>query len=69
MLVLFVRKKSYWISVDQLVSSGLAGKNCTNANFSMLVTNTNKHANLFENALQQSPSIIALSTMYCFRVQ
>ncbi len=66
----FICKKKgiYWISVDELSSSGLANKDCTNATFSMTLLNINKHESLFQNALLQTPSPLALSTMYCFRV-
>jgi hypothetical protein len=64
------RKKGiYWITVDELSSNGIAGKNCTNAAFGMTVLNSNKHEYLFQNALNITPTPIVLQRMYCFRVQ
>ena len=36
------KKGSYYISIGELGSRGLRGKNCTNAVFNMEVLNTNK---------------------------
>lgn len=64
------RKKGvYAISVDNLVSKGLNGENCTNANFNMLVTNNNKHINLYQNILGIVLDQYSIDRIYCFRVQ
>lgn len=64
------RKKGiYGISVSNLKSVGARGINCTNAGFSMSVTNSNKHINLYQFALNSNPDAYGLQRMYCFRVQ
>jgi hypothetical protein len=63
------KKGVYAISVDNLISQGLSGKNCTNANFNMLVLNTNKHINLYESILGIVLDQYSIDRIYCFKVQ
>lgn len=58
----------YLVSTD-LGSQGITGKDCTNAGFDMTVTNTNKHINLFQYALNYTPDAMLQKSIYCFRVQ
>ncbi len=44
------QKGIYFFSVSDLKSPGIRGKNCTNANFSMALTNTDKNLSLYQNA-------------------
>lgn len=68
-----ITKKSgnYIFGVSDLGSQGIKNKNCTNANFSMLVSNTNKFLHILTNAnipgVSLDPQRIA--TSYCFRVR
>lgn len=62
-------KGIYLISVSNLYSRGLPGKNCTDAGFNMTVKNINKHFNLFQYALGYSADALLMKTGYCFRVQ
>lgn len=59
----------YAISVDNLVSRGLRGENCTNASFNMTVTNSNKHINLYQSILGITLDQYSIDKIYCFRVQ
>jgi hypothetical protein len=63
------KKGIYMLSVSNLGSQGIRGKDCTNAGFSMQVANTNKNINLFEYALGYTPDALALNVIYCFRVE
>jgi hypothetical protein len=63
------QKGLYFMSVLNLSSQGLQGKNCTNAGFNMTVTNSDKHLNLFEYALNYYPDALLQKGTYCFRVQ
>ncbi|WP_298392143.1 hypothetical protein, partial [Hydrotalea sp.] len=45
------KKGLFGISVDNLRSRGIRGKNCTNAGFNMNVTNSNKYILPYQNAL------------------
>ena len=59
----------YAISVDDLISQGLNGQNCTNATFNMLVTNTDKHTNIYESILGITLDQYSVDRIYCFKVQ
>jgi hypothetical protein len=59
----------YFIGLTDLISQGIRGQNCTNAGFNITVTNTNKHFNLFQYALNYSPDALLQKSIYCFRVQ
>lgn len=63
------RKGLYVISVDNLMSRGIRGKNCTNAGFNMTVTNSDKHILLYKNALSIILDAESLKKIYCFRVR
>lgn len=64
------RKKGvYGIGLADNISNGLRGKNCTKAAFSMIVTNNEKHFNLYQYALGFPPDADAIKRGYCFRVQ
>jgi hypothetical protein len=62
-------KGLYMLGINDLGSQGIAGKDCTNAGFSMTVTNTNKNLNLFQYALGYAPDALLQKSIYCFRVQ
>ncbi len=62
-------KGLFYIGVTNLASKGIIGKDCTNAGFSMTVTNTNKNLNLFQYALGYAPDALLQKSIYCFRVQ
>ncbi len=62
-------KGLFYIGVTDLVSSGLVGKNCTNAGFNMTVTNSNKNLNLFQYALGYVPDALLQKSIFCYRVQ
>ncbi len=64
-----LNKGIYRFGLTDLSSQGIAGKDCTNAGFSMTVTNTNKNLGLFERAIGYYPDALAIKTIYCFRVQ
>jgi hypothetical protein len=68
-LIVCKKKGLYMISLSDMISQGLAGKNCTNAGFSMTVINSNKHFNLFQNALGIPMDALGAKSSYCFRVQ
>ena len=63
------KKGLYGISVDNLNSNGIRGKNCTNAGFNMTVTNPDKHIYLYQNALGIVLDNESIKKIYCFRVQ
>lgn len=63
------KKGLYALSVGNLMSRGIRGKNCTNAGFSMTVTNSEKNLLWYENALNISLSQYSIDRMYCFRVE
>jgi hypothetical protein len=67
--IVCMKKGVYEIDVDNLYSPGLRGTKCTSAGFEMNVTNVNKHINLFESAIGQTPTIVRQKIMYCFRVR
>jgi hypothetical protein len=55
--------------ISNLGSSGIRGKNCSNANFDNTISNGNKNINLFIYAMGRPPaSEFELDRMYCFRV-
>ena len=64
-------KGNYVIGVSDLSSQGIKNKDCTNAGFSMLVTNSNKHFDILANANIPGVTIDAqrMATNYCFRVR
>jgi hypothetical protein len=63
------KKGVYAISVDNLISRGIRGQNCTNASFNMTVINNNKHINLYQSALGVVLDQNSIDKIYCFRVQ
>ncbi len=63
------KKGVYAISVDDLISRGLKGKNCTNAVFNMTVINSNKHIDLYQSILGITLDQYGIDRIYCFRVQ
>ncbi len=68
----FICKKKgiYGIGVSDLLSNGIVGEQCKNANFSMTVTNTDKHLFLNQYALNVNPNDPELVKRgYAFRVQ
>lgn len=62
-------KGLFYLVVNNLGSQGIAGQDCTNAGFNMVVTNSNKHINLFQYALNYTPDALLQKSIYCFRVQ
>jgi hypothetical protein len=64
------KKGIYGFGVSNLESLGLAGKRCTNADFDMSVTNSNKHLHFHQYAIGADPNDPGLQkTGYDFRVQ
>ena len=63
------KKGLYAISVDNLMSRGIQGENCTNASFAMTVTNTEKNLQWYENALNITLPQSSIDKMYCFKVE
>jgi hypothetical protein len=63
------KKGLYGISVDNLLSNGIRGKNCTNAGFRITVTNSDKHILLYQNALGIVLDAESIKKIYCFKVQ
>ncbi len=65
------KKGNYVIGVSDLGCQGIIGQDCTNAGFSMLVNNPNKHFTILSNA--NIPGVIIdnirIATNYCFRVR
>jgi hypothetical protein len=62
-------KGIFQLAVTNLGSKGIKNKNCTNAGFNMVVSNSNKNINLFQYALGYSPDALLLKNIYCFRVR
>ena len=62
------QKGLYFFNSANLGSQGLKNQNCTNAGFNMTVTNSNKHFNLFQYALNYYPDALLEKSIYCFRV-
>lgn len=67
--IILQEKGLYMLSVSDLMSAGLAGKNCTNAGFRVTLSNQDQHLNIFEEALGMTADPIAQRTMYCFEVE
>ncbi len=67
--IILKEKGLYMLSVSDLMSAGLAGKNCTNAGFKVTLSNQDQHLNIFEEALGMTADPIAQRTMYCFEVE
>lgn len=63
------QKGIFTVSVADLKSPGINGKNCTNAGFSMTVTNSEKHFSLYQYALGFQNDADGIRRGYCFRVQ
>jgi hypothetical protein len=62
-------KKGYFaISVDDLKSSGIRGRNCTNASFDMTVTNTLRYQQQYERIFGITLSEASLKKIYCITV-
>ena len=64
-----LKKGVYEIDVDDLNSSGIIGKNCTNAKFTMKVTNSIKNTHLYTQAIGSPPSVLRQEKMYVFRIR
>ena len=64
-----LKKGIFYIGITDLSSQGIKGQDCTNAGFSMTVTNTNKNLNLFQYALGYPADAMLAKNIYCFRVQ
>jgi len=62
------KKGLFQLAVTDLGSQGIRGKNCTNAEFNMTVTNSNKNLNLFQYAIGYAPDGLLEKRIYCFRV-
>jgi hypothetical protein len=63
-------KGLFAIQISNLVSNGLNGTICTGADFINILTNPNKHINLFEYAINKPPaSQFEIDRIFCFRVQ
>jgi hypothetical protein len=68
--VVCLKKGIYSFSVDNCISAGISGKNCTKASFNMTITNTDKHLHLHQYALGVNPNDPFLQQHgYDFRVQ
>ena len=67
--IIVKQKGLFVLGVNDLASQGIIGQNCTNANFNMTVSNSNKHFNLFQYALGYPPDVLMQKSIYCFRVQ
>ena len=67
--ILLISKGIFSVVMTDLSSQGLRGQNCTNAGFSMTVTNSNKNLNLFQYALGYPADAMLAKNIYCFRVQ
>jgi hypothetical protein len=63
------KKGQYAISVDDLKSRGLNGKNCTSASFNMNVLNSQKNVGFYQSALGITLDNESLKKIFCFRVQ
>jgi hypothetical protein len=63
------QKGIFLLGVNDLKSQGIKNKNCTNAGFNMVVSNSNKNINLFQYALGYTPDALLLKNIYCFRVR
>ncbi len=62
------QKGIYSLAFNDLSSRGLKNKDCTNANFIMTITNSNKNFNLFQYGLGYPPDAYLQQHIYCFRV-
>lgn len=69
MMLICVKKGFYALSVDDLGSKGLQGKNCSNAAFDMTVTNSNRNEIRYQNALGITLDPQSLKKLFCFEVQ
>lgn len=67
--VICKKKGVYGIGVGNLISGGLRGQNCSNANFEMTVTNTQKNLSIWENALNITIDNDGERKGFAFRVQ
>ena len=67
--VICKKKGLFAISVDNLLSIGLRGKNCTNAGFNMTVTNTEKQIALYQNTLNITLDPESVKKIYGFLVE
>ena len=70
-LKIVLRSKGiYAFFISDLASSGINGKNCTQAGFTNTVSNTDKNLNLFQYAMNRPPaSQFETERIFCFRVQ
>lgn len=63
------QKGIFALYIPDLKSSGLSGKNCTNASFSNTLTNTSRGLSLFQYAMNRPPaSQYEVDRIYCFRI-
>lgn len=67
--VILKTKGLFAIFIVDAGCQGIKGKNCTNAGFENILTNTDKHINLFEYALGRPASQYEMERVYCLRVQ
>ncbi len=65
------KKGNYQISLNDLSSIGIRGKDCTNAAFDTKIINANKHLHILTNAAIPGVSLdqYRVDHIYCFRVQ
>ena len=70
-LKIVLRSKGiYAFFISDLLSRGINGKNCTEAGFTNIVSNTDKNLSLFQYAMNRPPaSQYEVDRIYCFRVQ
>jgi len=65
--IILNRPGVFAIGVSDLGSRALGNRNCTNAAFTMTITNTNKNLSVYERVLGRPPGLAARN-IYCFRV-
>ncbi len=65
------KKGNYQIGLTDLGSTGIRGKDCTNAGFDTKIINANKHLHILTNAAIPGVSLdqYRVDHIYCFRVQ
>jgi hypothetical protein len=62
------KKGLFAFFLSDLGSTGIRGKNCTNASFVNTISNTNRHINYFEFAIDYTPRLYENQRYFCFRV-
>ncbi len=63
------QKGIYFFSISDLKSPGIRGKDCTNANFGMTLTNSEKNLDLYEGATGVTLDADGRKRGFAFRVQ